>query len=138
MSRCSFASMPASVRRVIILQVVRNLYPKRQIRPRLAWDTQFGGAIICTPLRRLSTVTSSHQRFANAPRQVATSSSLKLQLPTQCSGRAPKLLSNLPKRAPHRQLRLGHPSFSKTQLFVVLSNAKLSQELLRVFFWRYP
>lgn len=36
MSGCSIASVPASVRRVIILQVVRNLYPKRRIRPWLA------------------------------------------------------------------------------------------------------
>lgn len=115
-------SVSASVRRVIILQVVRNPYPKRRIRPWLARDTRFGCSRICRPLRSVSTVTFSHRRFANAPRQVASSPSVTFQLPTQCSGRAFKLLSNLPKLAPHRQLRLKHRSFFETQLFVDLSN----------------
>jgi len=68
MSGCSIASEPASVWRVIMLQAVRNLYPKRRIRPWLARVRRFGCARICMPLRRVSTVTSSHQRFANVPR----------------------------------------------------------------------
>jgi len=44
-------------------------------------------------------------------------------------------LGNLPKLAPHRQLRLEHRSFSKTQLFVDISNATFSPKYFALVFF---